>query len=187
MDKNNEISAEALASAFQDDSKKQPTPEAKAPKEPKEKKKTKKTASIIVLVLGIIVLIAGLVMLILKLTKGAGISDAEYLVSAKEWVLSDGANCEGKTDNNSDGANCESGVIWKFTDIGKGTLTTNNHTNDYSFIWALENGTLKVNTEWLYALNNEYTYKLDKGAGTLTLEKDDETVTFKRIEDEEKK
>ncbi|MBR2709286.1 hypothetical protein IKE98_03105 [Candidatus Saccharibacteria bacterium] len=187
MDKNNEISAEALASAFQGDSKKKPIPEAKAPKPPKEKKKTKKTASIVFLVLGIIVLVAGLVMLILKLTKGADISDAEYLVSAKEWVLSDGSNCDKKSGANSDTTNCEPSVIWKFTDIGKGTLTTNNHTNDYSFIWALENGTLKVNTEWLYSLNDEYTYRLDKGAGTLTLEKDDETATFKRIEDEEKK
>ena len=186
MDKNNEISAEALASAFQGDSKKAATPVKKAQK-PKEKKNSKKTISIIALVLGIIIFVAGLVMLIMTLAKGSALSDADYLISAKEWRLSDDKNCEEKSNDDSDAANCESGVIWKFTEVGKGSLTTNNHTNDYSFIWELENDTMKVETDWLYTLNNEYTYKLDKNAGTLTLETDDETVTLKRVEDEEKK
>ena len=176
MDKNNDISAEALASAFQGDNKKKSSPEAKSPK-PKGQKNKKKTISIIVLILGIISLIAGLVALIICLTKGAAISDAEYLTSAKEWRLETDTNC---------GDNCESGVIWKFTEVGKGTLTTNNHTNDYSFIWALDGDTLKINTDWLYSLNNEFTYKLDKSAGTLTLETEDEKVTFVRVQGDEK-
>ena len=32
----------------------------------------------------------------------------------------------------------EPSVIWNFTEIGKGTLTTNNHENDYDFIWAID-------------------------------------------------
>ena len=180
MDKNNEISAETLASAFQGDSKKAPSPEKKTQK-PKGKKNTKKIVSIIVLILGIITLIAGLVVLIIKITKGATISDAEYLVSAKEWRLETDDNCG----DDSDAENCESGVIWKFTEIGKGTLTTNNHTNDYDFIWALDGDTLKINTDWLYTINDEYTYKLDKGAGKLTVETEDEKATFVRIQDEE--
>ena len=154
MDKNNEISAETLASAFQGDSKKAPSPEKKTQK-PKGKKNTKKIVSII--------------------------SDAEYLVSAKEWRLETDDNCG----DDSDTENCESGVIWKFTEIGKGTLTTNNHTNDYDFIWVLDGDTLKINTDWLYTINDEYTYKLDKGAGKLTVETEDEKATFVRIQDEE--
>lgn len=182
MDKNNEIDAEALASAFQGNSKELSTPGKKAQK-PKGKKNTKKKVSITILILGIIALIAGIVVLIINLTKGAAISDAEYLVSAKEWRLDTDANC----DNTSDAENCESGVIWKFTELGKGTLTTNNHTNDYDFIWALDGDTLKINTDWLYTLSNEYTYKLDKASGKLILETEDEKATFTRVQNEENK
>ncbi len=185
MDKNNEIDAEALASAFQGDSKKKLSPE-KGARKPKGQKNTKKKVSMIVLILGIIALITGLVVLIINLTKGAAISDAEYLVSAKEWRLEDGTNCDDQKDSD-DEVNCESGVIWKFTEVGKGTLTTNNHTNDYDFVWALDGDTLKINTDWLYALNNEYTYKLDKNSGKLTLETEDEKATFVYIKDEESK
>ena len=74
---------------------------------------------------------------------------------------------------------CENGgVIWNFTEIGKGTLTTNNHLNDYEFIWALEDGKLQVQTDWLYTLNNTYEYLLDQNSGTLTLTSGSETIKF---------
>ena len=133
--------------------------------------KKKKIISIIVLVLGLIVLAVGVGFLVVKLLQNASMQDGEYLISAENWVLDENTNC-----NSEEATNCESGVIWKFTEIGKGTLTTNNHLNDYDFIWALEDGKLKIETDWLYTLNNEYEYTIDQSAGILTLKDDDEEI-----------
>ena len=121
----------------------------------------KKRVSLIVLIIGLLTLIAGVVFLIVRLSAGPSIADGEYLVSVGEWKEQD-----------------EPSVIWNFTEIGKGTLTTNNHTNDYDFIWAIEDGKLKVNTEWLYTLNDEFDYTLDQNGNMLTLTRGDETFTF---------
>lgn len=121
----------------------------------------KKRISLIVLIIGLLTLIAGVVFLIVRLTAGPSVADGEYLVSVGEWKEQD-----------------EPSVIWNFKEIGKGTLTTNNHTNDYDFVWALEDGKLKINTEWLYTLNNEFDYVLDQGSNILTLTSGDETFTF---------
>lgn len=121
----------------------------------------KKRVSLIVLIIGLLTLIAGVVFLIVRLTAGPSVADGEYLVSVGEWKEQD-----------------EPSVIWNFKEIGKGTLTTNNHTNDYDFVWALEDGKLKINTEWLYTLNNEFDYALDQGSNILTLTSGDETFTF---------
>lgn len=121
----------------------------------------KKRISLIVLIIGLLTLIAGVVFLIVRLTAGPSVADGEYLVSVGEWKEQD-----------------EPSVIWNFKEIGKGTLTTNNHTNDYDFAWALEDGKLKIDTEWLYTLNNEFDYTLDQGSNILTLTSGDETFTF---------
>lgn len=114
--------------------------------------KKKKIISIIVFIIGLIMLVVGIVMLVLNLSKGTAESDGNYLVTAGSWQLKG-----------------EEGVIWTFTEVGKGTLTTNNHTNDYDFIWSLEDGKLKIETDWLYTMDNEYAYKLDQSSGVLTL------------------
>lgn len=118
-------------------------------------KKKKKIIFMSVFAVGLATLIAGAVFLILNLTRSAGIADGEYLVSVEKWVLSDSDRVE-----------------WKFTEIGKGTLTTNAHENDYDFLWSLEDGKMKVETDWLYDLENEYDYKLDQNAGELILSAD---------------
>ena len=143
--------------------------------------KKKNLISIIVLIIGLIMLAVGLVFLIIKLTGGASIQDGEYLVEAGKWVMQDETNCE-----NAEETNCEleGKVIWDFTEIGKGTLTTNNHTNDYSFIWAIEDGKLKIETDWLYPLENEYDYNINQGAGEMILTADDETYHFTAVADE---
>ena len=128
----------------------------------------KKIISIIVMVIGIMTLVMGAVFLVLKLTAKPATADGEYLVSAGEWVM-DSGDCEAET--------CER-VIWKFTEIGKGTLTTNAHENDYDFKWALEDGKMTVQTEWLYELNNEYEYKINQDDGILTLRADDKEYRF---------
>ena len=121
----------------------------------------KKYISISVLVIGLIVLVVGVVFLVLNLMNAAKSDDGDFLTKVENWSL------EG-----------EEGVIWDFTEIGKGTLTTNNHKNDYDFIWALEDGKLLIETDWLYNLENEYEYTLDQGNGVLTLTADDKTYKF---------
>lgn len=125
----------------------------------------KKRVSLIVFIIGLLTLIAGVVFLIVRLSAGPSIADGEYLVSVGEWKEQD-----------------EPSVIWNFTEIGKGTLTTNNHTNDYDFIWAIEDGKLKVNTEWLYTLNDEFDYTLDQNGNMLTLTRGDEKTIFIPVE-----
>lgn len=112
----------------------------------------KKIISIGVLAVGLIVLVVGVVFLVLNLIQSARAADGDYLVATESWTLEDAP-----------------GVVWDFTEIGKGTLTTNNHENDYDFIWAIEDDKLLIETDWLYNLENEYAYKLDQGAGVLTL------------------
>lgn len=124
-------------------------------------KKKKKIIFMSVFAVGLATLIAGAVFLILNLTRGADVADGEYLISVEKWVLSDSDRVE-----------------WKFTEIGKGTLTTNAHENDYDFLWSLEDGKMKVETDWLYDLENEYDYKLDQNAGELILSADGEEHKF---------
>ena len=124
-------------------------------------KKKKKIIFISVFAVGLATLIAGAVFLILNLTRGADVADGEYLISVEKWVLSDSDRVE-----------------WKFTEIGKGTLTTNAHENDYGFLWSLEDGKMKVETDWLYDLENEYDYKLDQNAGELILSANGEEHRF---------
>ncbi len=131
--------------------------------------KKKKIISIVVCVIGSITLIAGLIVLILNLTKTPAIQDGEFLVSTGNFKLEN-----------------DDKVIWEFKEIGKGTLTTNNHVNDYEFIWALEDGKLKIETDWLYTMENEYDYSIDQANGVLTLTNDKETYKFVRLGDEKK-
>lgn len=128
-------------------------------------KDKKKIAAIVTLVVGVITLIVGVVFLIVKLTAGPTVSDAEFLVESRTWALED-----------------EPGVVWEFTEVGKGMLTTNGHENDYDFAWAIEDGKLRIQTEWLYTLDDVYEYKLDQGSGTLTLEEDGKTTVFRAVE-----
>ena len=167
------VSQADLAQAFTDKS---------SPKTPQKDKRNKKPKSLIVsvvlFVLGVIALIAGVVVLILKFTGGERIADGEYLVKAEEWALDSNTNCIEPDSQDVDAEdeeklipNCSSdnAVIWKFTEIGKGTLTTNSHKNDYDFIWAIEDGKLKIETKWLYDIVNEYEYDLNQKDKTMTL------------------
>ena len=169
-EKDKTITEADLAAAFKPEKKK------KQPKKPKNKKKI---WSIAIFIIGLIVLIIGAVLLFLRFFSTPGLQDGEYLVSAKEWVLEDEKiNCQAEESEEST-ANCESNqVIWQFTEIGKGKLTTNNHINDYDFIWAIDNGKLKIETKWLYDLENEYEYKLGQGNGILTLYDKDNEMKF---------
>ena len=143
----------------------------------------KKKFSLIVFIIGIFALVGGATALILSFVLKPNMRDAEYLVSMGEWVLQ--PDVEIPEGSEASVETIATNVIWKFTEIGKGTLTTNNHINDYDFIWAIEGDTLKIETKWLYDLNNEYTYKIDQGAKTLTLTSDETEYRFKGYEKQE--
>ncbi|MDO4746856.1 MAG: DUF5640 domain-containing protein [Candidatus Saccharibacteria bacterium] len=200
MDKK-EVTEQDLAQAFAaEEVVEEPTPETN--KKTKKAKGGKKSPafliSIIMMAVGVVLLIAGVVLLVLDLTRGPIITDGEYLMLAEEWVLSDGTNCASsgepvvsagesvetgdlKTDGeatNGGGTNCIPGVYWKFTEVGKGTLTTNNHINDYDFLWAIEDGKLKIETKWLYDLENEYDYEINRNEKTLILRDGEKQIVF---------
>ena len=129
----------------------------------------KKRLPLIIFIIGLVALLGGAGYLIFKIVKQPDLRDAEYLVDAGEWIEEDAE-----------------GVIWNFTEVGKGSLTTNNHINDYEFLWSMEDDTLKIETKWLYDLEDEYTYSIDRGAKTLTLTTGEKTITFKAGEKVEK-
>ena len=110
---------------------------------PKKSGNGKKIVGITTFVLGLIMLVVGVVFLVLNLLKQPETRDADRLVEVGKWVRED-----------------NDGVIWDFSEIGKGTLTTNSHMNEYEFIWSAENGKLKIETDWLYTLNDDYNYEL---------------------------
>ncbi|MBR3228902.1 hypothetical protein IKF67_01565 [Candidatus Saccharibacteria bacterium] len=187
MEKNKDIvTPEELAEAFKPEANAKPQKEEK-PKKPKKAKKPKKLKiSIITFIVGLMVLIAGIIYIVITFTRTPAIADGEYLVEIGTWALDEETNCVSEEETVGAGeANCidgNSGVIWQFTEVGKGTLTTNNHTNDYDFIWAIEDGKLLIETDWLYTLNNEYEYTLNQAKGELTLKADDKEYKFVKSE-----
>ncbi|MBR3180130.1 hypothetical protein IKF57_01175 [Candidatus Saccharibacteria bacterium] len=122
--------------------------------------------SIVTLVVGAIALIGGSIFLTFRLLEQGRAEDAVKIVEVGAWQNSAAPE-----------------VIWTFTEIGKGQLTTNNHENDYDFIWAIEGDKLKIETDWLTTLNDEYTYKLDTAGKTLTIETDSGNIDFRPLSD----
>ncbi len=173
-----QISTEELATAFEGavrDTQKESvrdTQKGAARDVQKAKKSGKnKAVSLGVLIIGLIMLVVGAVFLILELKKASLLADGDFLVSAGEWRLVEGADCDAESE-------CDDAVIWTFSEIGKGTLTTNGHKNDYDFIWAIRDGKLLIETDWLYKLNNEYEYALDQETRTLTVKSEGAEYKF---------
>ncbi len=174
-----QISTEELAAAFEGSAGKKSVCGGKDAIRGREaddvqRKATKgKIVSLGTLIAGLVMLVVGVVFLVLGVKKASLLADGDFLVSVGEWRLEETAdatetevtNCVG-----GEGANCvESKVVWTFTKIGKGTLTTNGHKNDYDFKWAIQDGKLVIETDWLYALDDEYEYSLDQEARVLIL------------------
>lgn len=132
-----------------------------------EIKPKRRKAPIAVFLIGLAVLVAGVACLVINLTSEAKLRDAEYLVEVGEWQREDAP-----------------AVIWNFTEIGEGALTTDSHGNDYPFKWAMEGDVLKIEAEWLYGFDNEYSYVLDQGAKTLVLTAEDGVWTFVPVGDD---
>ncbi|MBQ3292803.1 hypothetical protein IJG93_00635 [Candidatus Saccharibacteria bacterium] len=127
-----------------------------------KKKQPSKKVAIAIFVIGMVVLIAGLSVLIIKKTAQPLLDDAEFLITAGDWVREDSPS-----------------VIWSFTEVGKGKLTTDNHLNDYDFIWKLQDKKLLIETSWLYDLDNEFDYVIDQGEKTLTITNSDKNIEIK--------
>lgn len=121
----------------------------------------KKRVSLIVFIVGIVALVSSIIFLVVKLTAEPAKHDGEFLVTVGEWVEED-----------------TPGVIWNFAEIGEGSLTTNNHINDYDFKWIMEDGKLKIKTSWLYDLNNEFEYSLDQNNNILVIKNGEEEIKF---------
>lgn len=127
----------------------------------KNKHSAKQVISIIVFIVGLMTLIGGAVFLLLNVFKPPVVRDADFLVEVGSWQLEN-----------------EPSVVWTFDEIGKGKLTTNANKNTYDFIWSLDDKELKIETKWLYTLNNEYTYELDQSNKTLTLTHESDNFNF---------
>ena len=138
-----------------------PVAKVRKVRKPKRAGSGKKMTGLIVLIIGGVTLVAGVVFLLLNLLKAPVIRDADFLVEIGAWQMED-----------------EPTVIWDFKEVGKGSLTTNFHVNDYDFIWSMDDKTLKIETDWLYTLNDEYTYELNQGDNELILTSREETYTF---------
>ncbi len=131
-----------LAKAFEEKPNKNEN--KKTEKKDVETKPKKKFLPIAVFVAGLVLLISGVIFLVTKINTGLNFSNAERLVEIGTFI--------------KDG---DEKVVWHFTEIGKGTLTTDGHTNDYEFIWTIEGDTLKIETKWIRNLNDEFKFKLD--------------------------
>ena len=152
MDKETQVIANTIKTEETPVEKKDTGEKASPNKSKVEKKNGKKRAGIIVFVIGMLSLVAGIAIMLVNLLAKPAVRDADFIVSVGTWEREDAP-----------------GVIWDFTEIGKGKLTTNNHKNDYDFIWSLDDKTLKIETNWLYELNDEYNYKLNQEDKILTL------------------
>lgn len=151
----------------------------------KHKKSKKTIISIGVFSLGIATLAGGAGFFIYDMLKKPDIRDAEFITSKGEWtmlyldtsLITNCSNSVEKIENEAE-TNCTdstpvepepSSVIWNFTEIGKGSLTTNNHIDDHDFRWELSGNKIKIETDWLYTLYGEYDYKLDQEKSLLTI------------------
>ncbi|MBR3180731.1 hypothetical protein IKF63_01480 [Candidatus Saccharibacteria bacterium] len=122
------------------------------PKKTLVKKKSKKPL-IITIVIVVILLAGGLLGYFFFFKKAPKIvlSDSEYLIQTKSWEKVDAPT-----------------VIWVFDEGGKGELTTNK-SNYYNMTWLLEGKTLKIDTDWLYELNDSFDVTIDRDNSTFTV------------------
>ena len=65
-------------------------------------------------------------------------------------------------------------------------MTTNDALDFYDFTWTLENGTLKIATDWLYTLEDEFSFTLNREEESFTVvakEDEKESVFIKTTAD----
>lgn len=153
-----------------------------------EQKSKKSIFGFISLGIGVAALAASATFFIIKNNEKPAVRDAEYLVSVGKWIMQSESNTEpvdcisSIEEENTEPTDCISAesttgsVIWNFTEIGKGTLTTNNHIDDHDFKWAIEGDKLKIETDWLNTLYDELTYKIDQKEQILEVTRENGTT-----------
>ena len=153
-----------------------------------EQKSKKSIFGFISLGIGVAALAASATFFIIKNNEKPAVRDAEYLVSVGKWIMQSESNTEpvdcisSVEEENAEPTDCISvepttgNVIWNFTEIGKGTLTTNNHIDDHDFKWAIESNKLKIETDWLNTLYDELTYKIDQKEQILEVTRENGTT-----------
>ena len=79
------------------------------------------------------------------------LSDADFLVDIGTWEKQGSPK-----------------VKWIFKKDGEGTLTTN-ESNFYDFTWELSGEELKISTDWLYTLEDDFSFSLNREEKTFTV------------------
>ena len=169
MSGDNNVNMDDLARAFESKKDNNPYSSAVQSADRKTTNRRKRTGgpkkwAVVVFCLGIVALIAGAIFAIVRTNSQPKMADVDYLISAGEWQRED-----------------QPMVIWNFTEVGNGKLTTDGHLNNYDFIWSLDGGKLKIETAWLYDLNDEFDYTLDQSGKTLVIQNKDKNVEVKFV------
>ena len=126
------------------------------------KPKSKKPLIITLVAVAVLALAGGVYYYLAHREKPVFLSDAEYLIDVESWEKSGAPS-----------------VIWAFRADSKGELTTNK-SNYYPTSWSLEGGKLQISTSWLYELNDEFEFSLNRVEKSFTVKNlsDDTESTF---------
>ncbi|MBR3319727.1 hypothetical protein IKG20_00230 [Candidatus Saccharibacteria bacterium] len=118
-------------------------------------KKAKLAIIISAIVLGVIAIALVLILIVFKKTEPEVVLTDLDILTAHAWE--------------KEGAET---VIWTLNRDGTGEITTNK-SNYYDMKWTIEQGeetqTLKVDTAWLYELNDSFSFSLDREADSFTV------------------
>ncbi|MBR3204184.1 hypothetical protein IKF81_00680 [Candidatus Saccharibacteria bacterium] len=136
--------------------------EKTAPEQSEEKKKSKKPLIISLIIIALVLAAGGASYYFFFRKKSPLIlsSESEYLIETKSWEKVDAPS-----------------VIWTFNEQGKGEITTNK-SNYYEMEWELSDKTLKIDTNWLYELNDSFDFFLNREEKSFTvINRSDNTVS----------
>ena len=125
----------------------------------KPKKRLSKKARLAIIISSVVVALATiaavLIFVVFKKEEPVAVLTDRDLLTAHAWEKQDAPT-----------------VIWTFHADGTGEITTNK-TNYYDIIWSLsqeeDTHKLEIQTDWLYKLNDSFTFSLDRETDTFTV------------------
>lgn len=112
--------------------------------------KKKKIIVIICSVLAFAAIVAGAFFITKSINEKANISTAEFLASGHEWKKSG-----------------EETVVWTFESNGTCKVTTNS-TETFDCKWEIEDKNLKIETDWLTTLKDEFEISINTSDNSFT-------------------
>jgi len=127
----------------------------------KDADKKRKTITIICSIIAF-VLITVAAFFITKALNPDSVSTADFLVAEQSWQKSD-----------------EASVVWSFSSDGTCKITTNS-TETFDCSWQLIDNNLKIQTNWLKTLSDEFEIEINKSDNsfTVTSKTDNKVSTF---------